>query len=100
MTNHSHEDLIGLDQREDILLSQKKDPTQFHTKKQELQSTAKRTLEKKNIHIGISSHVLQKIKTEAAHQGIPYQIFINHILHKYTNKELVVISTHTSSQNN
>ena len=50
-----------------------------------MQKAVKETTKKKNIHLSISNNVLQKIKVKAYQNGLPYQTFINSILHKYVN---------------
>ncbi|MBU1016791.1 MAG: CopG family antitoxin [Patescibacteria group bacterium] len=48
---------------------------------------AKNVLEKtKNINIRISEKVLQKLKSKAARQGIPYQTLASSVLHQFSAK--------------
>lgn len=44
---------------------------------------------KKHITLRINENDLERIKFEAEKEGIPYQTFINSILHKYTTHQLV-----------
>jgi predicted DNA binding CopG/RHH family protein len=83
------EDLIGQEAREEIIANYVQDPVAFEIRKKELQQIARNTLAKKNIHIGITNHVLISLKKKALRQGMPYQTFINSILHQYVNGELV-----------
>jgi predicted DNA binding CopG/RHH family protein len=55
-----------------------------------LRSYAKATLAKdKRITLRLSSIDLDAIQTKAIEEGIPYQIFISSILHKYITGRLV-----------
>jgi len=54
-------------------------------RKNMMQNAVKETIKKKNIHLSISNNVLQKIKVKAYQNWLPYQTFINSILHKYVN---------------
>jgi len=48
---------------------------------------AKNVLEKtRNINIRISEKVLQKLKSQAALQGIPYQTLVSSVLHQFSVK--------------
>jgi len=50
---------------------------------------AKATLNKtKNINIRLSEKDLQKIKTKAVEEGIPYQTFLSSLIHKYIGGKL------------
>ncbi len=49
---------------------------------------AKQTLSKpRSINIRISERDLQKIKSMAAEQGLPYQTLISSLLHQYTSRK-------------
>jgi len=55
--------------------------------KKKYQQYAKDTLNKKaNINIRLSRKVLQKLKTKAAEEGIPYQTLASSILHRFATK--------------
>jgi len=55
--------------------------------KKKYQQYAKDTLNKKaNINIRLSRKVLQKLKTKAAKEGIPYQTLASSILHRFATK--------------
>jgi len=55
--------------------------------KEKYQQYAKDTLNKKaNINIRLSRKVLQKLKTKAAEEGIPYQTLASSILHRFATK--------------
>jgi predicted DNA binding CopG/RHH family protein len=57
---------------------------------QELQSYAKAALAKdKRITLRLSSIDLENIQTIAIQEGIPYQILISSVLHKYVTGRLV-----------
>jgi|GEM_PF-6465092 len=62
------EDLVGLEAREEIALKYPNDPVWFAERKKELEQIARNTLAKKNIHIGITSHILNSVKKKAARQ--------------------------------
>ncbi|MBU4098593.1 hypothetical protein KJ980_02995 [Patescibacteria group bacterium] len=48
---------------------------------------AKNTLNKtKNINIRLSEKDLQKIKTKAVEDGLPYQTLVSSIIHRFINK--------------
>lgn len=49
-------------------------------------SAAKNTLNKtRNINIRLSERDLQKLKSKAAREGIPYQTLAASLLHRYSN---------------
>ncbi len=55
----------------------------FAKRKKELMQIARNTSNKtKNINIRISERDLQKLKSKAAREGIPYQTLASSILHK------------------
>ncbi len=65
----------------------------YHKEKKELESTARRTLQKdKRINIRISSRDLERIQKRAAKEGIPYQTFISGSLHKLVTGRLKEVS--------
>lgn len=50
---------------------------------------AKNTLNKtKNVNIRLSEKDVQKIKTMAVEQGIPYQTLLSSLIHRYADKKL------------
>jgi len=56
------------------------------SEKKRYQDYAKDTLRKRvNINIRLSRKVLQKLKTKAVENGIPYQTLASSILHRFTN---------------
>lgn len=56
--------------------------------KSSLQKTARTTLSKtRNINIRLSERVVQKLKTRAQREGIPYQTLAASILHRDTHGE-------------
>jgi predicted DNA binding CopG/RHH family protein len=83
------EDLVGQEAWEEIIANHVHDPVQFAKDKAMLEQAARNTLAKKNIHIGITNRVLLEVKKKAQRVGIPYQTFINSILHQYVNGDLV-----------
>ncbi len=55
--------------------------------KKDVIAAAKNTLQKtKNINIRLSEKTLQKLKSKAAEEGLPYQTLASSILHRYANK--------------
>lgn len=57
-----------------------------HKIKKELTEAAKNTLNKtKNINIRLSEKDIQKAKTKAAKDGIPYQTLLSSIIHRFVN---------------
>lgn len=61
----------------------------FEKKKKELAEAARysiRLKKNKNINIRVSEEILQKLKTKAAEEGLPYQTLISSVLHKFANK--------------
>lgn len=70
-------------------------------RKKELQEYAQHTLKKsKRVNIKISENDLEAIKIMALEEGIPYQILIASILHKYLSGKLTEgnRATHKSSK--
>lgn len=69
----------------------KSDPN-FAKRKKEFQAVAAYTLKllkkNKNINIRLPEMTLNKIKSKANHEGLPYQTLIGSILHKYVNGTL------------
>ena len=60
----------------------------FEQEKKRLQEIAKNTLQKtRNINLRVSQKTLQKLKSKAAEEGIPYQTLASSVLHKFANKE-------------
>ncbi len=59
-------------------------------RKKELQEYARNTFKKKRIDIVISEKDLEIIHTMALEEGIPYQILISNVLHKYVSGRLFV----------
>lgn len=56
---------------------------------EQLKSAVKSKLNKrKSINLRLLENDLEKIKTEAIKNGIPYQTLIGSIIHKYLNNEL------------
>jgi predicted DNA binding CopG/RHH family protein len=56
---------------------------------EQLKSSVKSKLNKrKSINLRLLENDLEKIKTEAIKDGIPYQTLIGSIIHKYLNNEL------------
>lgn len=56
--------------------------------KKEAIIAARNTLNKtKNINIRLSEKVVQKLKTKAAANGIPYQTLASSVLHRFVNQE-------------
>ncbi len=54
--------------------------------KKELTEAAKNTLNKtKNINIRLSEKDIQKAKTKAAKDGIPYQTLLSSVIHRFVN---------------
>lgn len=59
--------------------------------KKEIEEAAKNTLEKnKNINIRLSYKDVQRLKTKAMENGIPYQTLVAAILHQYVNDKIEV----------
>ncbi len=55
--------------------------------KKRYQKIAAETLNKtKNINIRLSEKDLQKIKTKAVEDGLPYQTLVSSIIHRFINK--------------
>ncbi len=55
-----------------------------------LQSAAKNSISKKRpVNIRLLESDIEKLKTKALIEGIPYQTLINSILHKYLNGTLI-----------
>lgn len=57
--------------------------------KRKYQAIARHTIKlrkNKNINIRVSEEILQKLKTKAAEEGLPYQTLISSVLHKFANK--------------
>ena len=60
----------------------------FEQEKKRMQEIAKNTLQKtRNINLRVSQKTLQKLKSKAAEEGIPYQTLASSVLHKFANKE-------------
>ena len=60
----------------------------FEQEKKRLQEIARNTLNKtRNINLRLSQRDLQKLKTKAAEEGIPYQTLVSSVLHKFANRE-------------
>lgn len=57
--------------------------------KKELNLIIDEIKQKKAITLRINENDLEKIKLEAAREGIPYQTFITSVLHKYITHQLV-----------
>lgn len=61
-------------------------------RKKELQASARYTLallkKNKNINIRLPEGTLNKLKSKANHEGLPYQTLIGSILHKYVSGTL------------
>ena len=54
--------------------------------KKDLTEAAKNTLNKtKNINIRLSEKDIQKAKTKAAKDGIPYQTLLSSVIHRFVN---------------
>lgn len=79
----------SIQERNDVLRNHVHDPVQFEIDKANLQKAARNTMARKNIHIWITNHVLEELKRKAARTGMPYQTYINYILHQFVNGELV-----------
>ena len=61
-----------------------KNVSNLEEEKKRLQAIAKNTLNKtRNINLRVSERDLQKLKTKAARQGIPYQTLASSILHQF-----------------
>jgi predicted DNA binding CopG/RHH family protein len=89
-TYFDEKDTIGIKQREKIIQENPISLSELKKRKKELQSVANNTLKKKPIHINITAHVLDDIKRQALRKGMPYQTYINHILHKVVSREIVL----------
>ena len=60
----------------------------FEQEKKRLQEIAKNTLQKtRNINLRVSQKTLQKLKSKAVEEGMPYQTLASSVLHKFANKE-------------
>ena len=81
------EDLIGQKAREHIIQSHPMQDDELKASKEHLGKIARTTLSKKKIHIGVTTHVLSGIKKLANRKGMPYQVFINTILHDYVQEK-------------
>lgn len=58
----------------------------FEVEKKKAMAAAKNTLNKiKNINLRLSERVVERLKTKAAEEGIPYQTLASSVLHKYAN---------------
>jgi len=61
----------------------------FAREKNRYQEAARATLGKKmNINLRISEKTLQKLKAQAAIQGLPYQTLAASILHRYSLEQI------------
>ncbi|OGG62812.1 hypothetical protein A3C21_02575 [Candidatus Kaiserbacteria bacterium RIFCSPHIGHO2_02_FULL_59_21] len=61
---------------------------EFEKMKKRLQTAARFTLRKsKSISIRLTSVDLERIKSKAIQEGLPYQTLIGSIIHKYAHKE-------------
>lgn len=80
------EDLVWAEAREEIIMNNPISDAQLEQEKKILQQMARNTIAKKNIHIGITAHILDKVKRAALRHGMPYQTFINHMLHKHIHE--------------
>jgi len=58
-------------------------------KKKKIESIIERSSKKKIITLRLNENDLERIKSIAGNEGIPYQTLISSILHKYVNNRLV-----------
>ena len=84
---------INLDQEEQELLDEfeagKFKSVMTPARKQAAQAAAEETLKKdKRINIRISSRDLVALQRRAAKEGVPYQILVSSVLHKYVSGHL------------
>jgi predicted DNA binding CopG/RHH family protein len=56
---------------------------------EEMRQAAADILRKKPITMRMNKLMLDQLKLKASEQGLPYQSFVNSILHKYLNGKLV-----------
>ena len=62
----------------------------FEQEKKRMQEIAKNTLQKtRNINLRVSQKTLQKLKSKAAEEGMPYQTLASSVLHRFANKESI-----------
>jgi len=60
----------------------------FEQEKKRLQEIARNTLNKtRNINLRLSQRDLQKLKSKAAEEGIPYQTLVSSVLHKFVSRQ-------------
>jgi predicted DNA binding CopG/RHH family protein len=60
-------------------------------RKKDLQTAFKTTTSKrKSINIRVLESDIQKIKTRAAEEGLPYQTLISQVLHKYSTWKVIM----------
>lgn len=58
--------------------------------KQRYESYARNTLNKnRNINLRLSERDVQRLKSKAAHKGLPYQTLAASVLHQYANRPRV-----------
>lgn len=72
---------------EEIERGEWKPVSDFAKAKREAMAVARNTLNKtRNINLRLSERDLQKLKSKAIREGIPYQTLASSILHRYTNE--------------
>jgi predicted DNA binding CopG/RHH family protein len=58
-------------------------------KKKKIESILEKSKKKKVITLRLDSNALEKIKSLAEDEGVPYQTLISSILHKYVNDRFI-----------
>lgn len=72
----------------------------FEKEKSKFQKMAAATLKRKSINIRVIESDIDKIKTIALNEGIPYQTYITWILHKVATEELASSMHFTKNSTN
>jgi predicted DNA binding CopG/RHH family protein len=57
--------------------------------REKIEKIIRKAKKTKNVNLRLSDQILEEIKTRASLDGIPYQTYINSILHKYVTGQLV-----------
>ncbi len=58
-------------------------------KRKKIEAIIQRANEKKNISLRVNSQDIDLLKLRAEHEGVPYQILISSILHKFVSEQLI-----------
>ena len=57
--------------------------------RKKIENIVKRAKKTKNVNLRMADYILEEIKAKASLEAIPYQSFMNSILHKYVTGQLI-----------